>query len=71
MGPVAVLVLPKGQLACTANFSAANVSIFARDGKGNLSTAKDSTTSNVIGPISGGNNPIFMAMNPSGQVPDY
>lgn len=66
--PVAVVVLPGGQFAYTANFSAGDVSVFARDGKGNLNTAKDPTTSNPIGPITAGTHPISMAINPGGQV---
>lgn len=66
--PEAVVVLPGGQFAYTANFSAGDVSVFARDGKGNLNTDKDPTTTNPIGPITAGTNPISMAINPGGQV---
>lgn len=66
--PEAVVVLPGGQFAYTANFSAGDVSVFARDGKGNLSTDKDPTSTNPIGPITAGTNPISMAINPGGQI---
>jgi 6-phosphogluconolactonase len=66
--PVSVIIHPSGKFVFTANFGAANLTIFDRDtGKGTMAVAKDPTTGNVIGPITVASNPIALAISPNGQ----
>ncbi len=66
--PVSVVVHPSGQFAYVANFNGQNITLFARDSsKGALTTSKDPTTGNVLGPFAVTGSPIAMAMNPNGQ----
>jgi 6-phosphogluconolactonase len=65
--PVSMAIHPSGRLAWVANFAGNNVSVYTRDTKGQLAAAKDPVTSNLIGPIAAGANPIALALSPNGQ----
>lgn len=65
--PISIVVHPSGSFVYVANFSAGNVTIFSRDNKGGLASATDPTTSQPLGPVTVGMNPIAMAISPNGQ----